>query len=66
MFFRSLYRRVDRILYILGDILVTQKELAAALDAVNANLVKIGGETKTLLTMVADLQAQLANAPVTP
>lgn len=43
-------------------IVATQQELATALDQVNAQLVKIGTETQTLLTAIADLQTQLANA----
>ncbi len=44
----------------------TQTEMAASLDLVNAVLVKIGTETAKLLTDIADLRAQLANAPVSP
>ncbi len=53
----SLHRKVDQVM-------ATQAELVVQLNAVNAELVKVGTETSNLKAMVADLQTQVANAPV--
>ncbi len=55
---------LDRIEQEVAKMAMTQHELAAALNDVNAKLVKIGGETTTLVSLVADLKTQLANNPV--
>ena len=44
--------------------MATQADLVVQLNAINDNLVKIGTETTKLLTMIADLQTQIATAPV--
>jgi ABC-type transporter Mla subunit MlaD len=49
------------------NIMATQAELAAQLTAATEQAAKIGGETRTLLTNIEDLLAQLATAGgVTP
>ncbi len=45
-------------------IMATQADLTKKLTEVNDKLVKIAGETTTLLQLITDLKAQLANAPV--
>jgi hypothetical protein len=47
-------------------IMASQKDLAADLGKVSDLLGKIGTETTSLLTAIADLKTQIANAPVTP
>ncbi len=47
-------------------IMATQQELTVQLTAINAQLVKIGTETTSLLTAIDELKAVIANAPVTP
>lgn len=50
-----------------GRIVATQEEVVQQLNAAKAQAEKIGGETRTLLTRIEDLLAQLANAAnVTP
>lgn len=47
--------------------MATQSELTAQLKATTIKVEKIGSETRTLLTLVKDLQDALANQPnVTP
>lgn len=47
--------------------MATQSELAAQLTTVTAQVTKIGGETRTLLTKIQELTDALANQPgVTP
>lgn len=48
------------------QIMATQTEMAAALNKVNDQLVKVGGETTQLLKDIDDLKVLIANAPVTP
>ncbi len=54
---KRLIRKVDKIM-------ATQAELAAKLNTISDELVKVGAETSKLIAMVADLQTQVANAPV--
>ena len=46
--------------------MATQQELTVQLTKINAQLVKIGTETTKLLQAITDLQAAVANAPVSP
>ncbi len=46
--------------------MATQQELTVQLTKINAQLVKIGTETSKLLQAITDLQAAVANAPVSP
>lgn len=45
-------------------IMATQAELTAKLGEVNEKLVKIGGETSTLLAKIEELKLVIANGPV--
>lgn len=54
-----LSRKVDRIM-------ATQAQIAAELTTLKDQLVKVGNETTTLIQKVADLEAAIANGPVTP
>ena len=58
---RSLLAEINRKLEV---IMATQQEAAAELVAVKEQLVKVGGETSTLLAKIEELLGQLANAPV--
>ncbi len=46
--------------------MATQAELTVQLTAINAQLVKVGTETTTLLTLIDELKAVIANAPASP
>lgn len=59
-------RKLDLLLTETIHIMATQKELAAAIDAANEKLKKIGTETTTLLGKIDDLQKQIASNPVSP
>ncbi len=56
----------DEIIKLLEKIVATQAELVTALNTLNDKIAKIGTETTALLAAVTDLQAQLADAPVSP
>lgn len=58
--------KLDQILTLIGGIMSTQAELAAALDAVNTKLIKIGTEVTTILTRIDELEAAVAANPVSP
>ena len=62
MFFRSLYKRTDRTIYLLEKIVMTQAELTVKLDGLIATVKKIGVETAKTLQMVVDLKASAGEA----
>ena len=54
--------KLSRILNKLEHIMATQQEHAAALNTLRDQLVKVGGETESLIKAVADLTAAVAAA----
>jgi len=67
LFTWGLGAKLDLILSNQGIIMSTQAELAAQLNTVTAEVTKIGTETQTLLTKIADLTAAIeAGGATTP
>lgn len=60
--FLGIGERLDTLTQQGAQIMASQEEAAAQLAAVNEKLVKIGTETSTLLTKIAELQAALEAA----
>ncbi len=62
----GIHKLALRILEQESHIMATQADLVVQLTAIKDNLVKVGGETTTLLAKIDELQALIANAPVSP